>query len=171
MTYYCCECSEWLRSNDSKMSYHSGRYEEHRWCQYDKRYRAANQNVYGCSGFVYVRRAIITKICEILDINPCVLFSSFDEIKENYLICEKSEKLIDYNSIAPYIVNGLEAIPNKKELAKKLLNSYIIDAEANIKLHRYEEAFNLYEEMVKTLHIMFDVMYDYNISHNLVKIR
>ena len=171
MSYYCCDCAEWISSNDSKMSYHNGRYIVHKWCKHDRTYRAEDQNVYGCSGFSYVRRAILTKICEILNINPCTLFNCFDDIKENYIMCEKPEKLVDYNSISAYIVKGLDSIPNKEELAKRLLNSYIIDAEANIKLHKYEEALNLYEEMVRTLHIMFDAMYERNISHNLVKIK
>ena len=90
-----------------------------------------------------------------------------EEILELYNIYKK----LECSNVVEGLVQGLDSIPNKEELTKRLLNSYIIDAETNIKLHKYEEALNLYEEMVKTLHIMFDVMYERNISHNLVKIK
>ena len=164
MTYYCEECSEWMRSNDVKMSYHNGKYVEHRWCKYDRKYRAYDQETYGCRGFVYVRRAVLTKICEILNINPCELFNAFDEVKENYVMPNKPELLARYNNIATYIVNGLDNYPEKEYIAKTMLNSYIIDAEANIKLKNYEKAVSIYSEMVNVLHTIFDVINNKSLS-------
>lgn len=171
MTYYCEECAEWLASNDAKMMYHNGRYVVHRWCKYDKKYRACDQEVYRCGGFVYVRRAVLTKICEILKVNPDDLFNAFDEVKENYIIPCQPELLVKYHSLASYIVNGLTNHPEKEMIAKVMLDSYIVDAEANIKLKNYDKAINIYSEMVKVLHIIFDVINDYSIYHKLVKIK
>ena len=171
MTYYCSECAVWLESNDAKMMYHNGRDVVHRYCKYDRKYRAYDQNVYNCSGFVYVRRAVLTKICEILNINPSEMFNAFDDVKENYVINCVPEKMINYNSVAPYIVNSLDNYPKKEELAKMMLNSYIVDAEANVKIKNYEKAVSIYNEMIKVLHIIFDVINDNTIYHKLVKIK
>ena len=171
MTYYCEDCAEWLASNDAKMMYHNGRNVIHRWCKYDRKYRACDQEVFRCGGFVYVRRAVLTKICEILNINPNKLFDAFDEVKDNYIIPNNPELLAKYNALASYIVNGLESHPNKENIAKMMLNSYIIDAEANIKMHNYDQAVHLYGEMVKVLHITFDIINENNLFHDLAKIR
>ena len=80
------------------------------------------------------------------------------------------EKMINYNSVAPYIVNSLDNYPKKEELAKMMLNSYIVDAEANVKIKNYEKAVSIYNEMIKVLHIIFDVINDNTIYHKLVKI-
>lgn len=45
MAYYCGECAVWRGSSDEN------RYGE-RWCAYSRRYEKADQNSYGCRGFV-----------------------------------------------------------------------------------------------------------------------
>ena len=125
MTYYCSECAVWLESNDAKMMYHNGRDVIHRYCKYDRKYRAHDQNVYNCSGFVYVRRAVLTKICEILNINSDELFKAFDDVKENYVINNMPDKMVKYNSVAHYIVNGLDNHPEKEKLAKVMLKQLV----------------------------------------------
>lgn len=171
MTYYCSECAVWLESNDAKMMYHNGRDVIHRYCKYDRKYRACDQEVFRCSGFVYVRRAVLTKICEILNINHDEFFNAFDDVKENYIIDNIPEEIIKYNSITSYIVNGLDNHPEKEKLANMMLNSYIIDAEANAKMKNYDKAVSIYSEMIKVLHIIFDVINDKSLYHNLVKIK
>ena len=171
MTYYCEDCAEWLASNDAKMMYHNGRNVIHRYCKYDRKYRACDQEVFRCGGFVYVRRAILTKICEILNINPSKLFNEFDEVKENYIIPNSPELLAIYNNVASSIANGLDNHPDKEIIAKTMLDSYIIDAEANIKMHNYERAIDLYSEMVKVLHITFDIINERKLFYNLTKIK
>ena len=170
MTYYCEECERWINSKyDAEYQYHNGRKVIHRWCDYDRKMRACDQEVYRCSGFIYVRRAVLTKICEILNINPSPLFSSFDETKENYLMPNQPELLASYNDLASYIVNGLDVLPNKEDIAKVMLNSYIIDAEANVKRGDYCKAVTLYSEMIKVLRITFDVINDRSKLHVLTK--
>ena len=171
MTYYCNECAVWLESNDAKMMYHNGRCVIHRYCKYDRKYRACDQEVYRCGGFVYVRRAVLTKICEILNINPDELFNAFDDVKENYIIDNIPEEMVKYNSIASYIVNGLENYSEKEKLAKVMFDSYIVDALANVKLQNYDKAVNIYGEMIKILYIIIDIINDRSLYHKLVKIR
>lgn len=167
MTYYCSECSTWKRSDNIKMTYHNGRYVEHRWCENDRKYRAYDQDTYGCREFVYVRRAVLTKICEVLDVKQNALFNTFDEVKENYLKPCEPELLKQYNVVAKYIAEGFDKLPNKEEVAKAMFDSYIINAEANAKMGNYCEAVRIYGEMVRTLHIIFDVMNERTLFHKI----
>lgn len=169
MTYYCEECAEWIASKDAKMLYHNGRLVVHRYCKHDRKYRAIDQEVFRCDGFVYVKRAVLTKICEILNINPIGLFSCFDDAKDNYVIPCEPELLAAYNKIASYIVDGLDKHPDKEVIAKTMFDSYIIDAEANVKIGNYCKATAIYSEMVRVLHVIFDVINDYSVYHKLTK--
>lgn len=45
MANYCGECALWRGSSDEN------RYGE-RWCPYSRRYEKANQNTFGCRGYV-----------------------------------------------------------------------------------------------------------------------
>lgn len=49
MADYCGECLLWRGSQDEN------RYGE-RWCPYSRRYEKADQNTYGCKGFVDATR-------------------------------------------------------------------------------------------------------------------
>ena len=100
MTYFCRDCFTW---NDSK---DVNRYGE-KWCKYDKKYRSGDQKIYDCKGFVWIRRVIITKVCEILGINPSKYFMAFDETKEIYLVPDCIDKLIDYNTVGPVIAKKI----------------------------------------------------------------
>ena len=151
MAYYCNECAVWLESNDAKMDYHNGREVVHRWCTYDRKYRAADQNVYNCGGFVYVRRVIITKVCEILGINNTSFFNSFDNVKECYLIEEDMNRMIDYNTIGPVIAERMDNDPDKEKMAAYILNNYIISAEAYAKIGNFIDAVNIYQRMIQIL--------------------
>lgn len=155
-TYECHDCSEWVNSYDSKMSYHEGRYIEHRWCKYDRTYRAFDQKIYSCRGFHPVGRAVITKVCEILNIDNKEYFNAFDEIKEEYIIPTAYGKLVDYNDIASTIADGLENHPKKENIAKNVLEMYIIPAFSATMKKQYDQAVEIYERMVKTLAIIFD---------------
>ncbi len=170
MTYYCEECAVWINSKyPAEYQYHNGKLVIHRYCEYDKRLRACDQNIYGCDGFIPVRRAVLTKICEILNANPNKFFNAFDETKENYLIPIEPELLAQYNEEAEYIVNGLDNLPNKESVAKAMLNSYIVDAEAYVKMGDYCKAVSLYSEMIRVFHIAFDVINERTLFHPLTK--
>ncbi len=170
MTYYCEECARWINSKyPAEYQYHNGKKVVHRYCDYDRKMRACDQEVYGCGGFEYVRRAVLTKICEILKVNPTSFFNAFDETKENYLIPMDPELLVTYNDEAEYIVNGLDNLPNKESVAKAMLNSYIVDAEAHVKIGDYCKAVSLYSEMIKVFHITFDVINERTLFHSLTK--
>lgn len=174
MAYYCNECATWQESSDAKMSYHNGKLVVFRWCSYDRQYRAADQNIYRCTGFVYLRRAIITKICEILGIDNKDLFKSFDSVKEEYLIPTEIGKLVDYNTIGKEITLKLDSHLQKEMIAKNMLDGYIIPAEAYAKLGKYEEAVSIYERMVKVLAVIFNVtklqIEEKNFYNNLIKV-
>ena len=168
MAYYCNECAEWISSKDSKMAYHNGNYVVHKYCNYDRKYRAADQNIFGCRGFVYVRRVLLTKVCEILNLDPKKYFSAFDETKDVYVVPTCIDKLIDYNTIGPVIAEKLDQDERKEEIANCMLNDYIIPAEANARLQKYEEAVSIYQTMIKVLAVMYN-LFDKNIENNKEK--
>ena len=156
MAFKCGDCVTW---QNSKNADRYGR----KYCHFSKRYEEEEQSIYWmhgrkCPGFVWARRAVLTKICEILNINSTELFKAFDETRDNYVRPFNPELMSKYNNIALFISNGFDSLPNKEEVAKAMFNSYVIDAEANAKMGNYEKAVNIYSEMVKTLYIIFDVM-------------
>jgi len=175
MAYYCNECAEWISSRDSKMDYHNGRLVVHKWCDYDRKYRAEDQQIYGCGGFSYVRRSVITKICEILNINGEKLFNAFDETKEKYIVPTEFGKLVDYNMVGTEIANGLTLHPQRKTIAKNMLEGFIIPAEAEARVGKYKEAVDIYERMIKVLAIIFNATKEKQeekaFYDNLIKIR
>ena len=168
MAYYCGECVTWINSDDGD------RYGR-KYCSYSRRYEEADQNIYGCRGFVWARRAIITKVCEILGIDALEYFKAYDETKELYLVPSCIDKLIDYSTVGPVVAERMNNYPEKKQLALNMLNGYIIPAEANAKVGKFQEAVSIYERMVKVLAIIFhatkadiqaNAFYD-----NLIKVR
>lgn len=150
MAFYCGDCVTWINSEDAN------RYGE-KYCDYDRKYRAKNQNIYGCRGFVWARRAIITKVCEILEIDPEELFSAFDEVKEEYLVLDNMDRLVEYNFVTPMICEYLDTADNKENIAKNLLEMYIIKAEAYVKMKKYQEAVLKYTEMVNMLTLLANI--------------
>ena len=168
MAYYCSECVTWINSKDAD------RYGR-KYCDYSRRYEEADQNIYGCRGFVWARRAIITKVCEILGINADEYFKAYDDTKELYLVPSLIDKLIDYNTVGPVIAKRMEDYPSKERLAVNMLNGYIIPAEANAKMGKYQEAVSIYERMVKVLAILFNATKEQIVEEtfydNLVRVR
>lgn len=174
MTYYCSECSMWFETKyDAEMLYHNGRLVVHHYCSHDKKYVASDQVTSErlCGGFHYVKRAVLTKMCEILNVDPTKLFIEFDETKDNYVTSCKPELLVAYNEVASYICEGLDNHPDKETIAKTMFNSYIVDAEANVRIGNYCRATELYSEMVRVLHIMFDVINKRSLFHDITKIK
>lgn len=144
MAFYCSDCVTWVNSQDAN------RYGE-KWCDYDRKYRKPDQPIYGCKGFVWARRSIITKVCEILGVDGANLFEAFDEVKEEYLVPDAIDKLIDYNTVGPVIAERLETDPCKEQVAKNLLDNFMVPAAAYSKMGNYEEATNIYARMVNLL--------------------
>lgn len=172
MAYYCKECATWLQSRDVRRGYKN---DVERYCEYDRAWRSSEQNIYGCRGFEYVGRSIITKVCEILGIERPDLFDNFDEIKENYLIQQKNELFIDYNVVGPVIAERLESDPQKEMIANNLLNTFMIPAAAYVKTQKYEEAVKVYERMVNMLAIFYHAtkenIQQENMFKQLIKVR
>lgn len=168
MAFYCSDCVTWVNSKDAN------RYGE-KWCDYDRKYRSADQNIYGCRGFVWARRSIITKVCEILGIERPDLFDSFDEVKENYLVPENIDTLVDYNTVGPVIAERLESDPQKEMIANNLLNTFMIPAAAYVKTQKYEEAVKVYERMVNMLAVFYHAtkenIQQENMFKQLIKVR
>ena len=82
MAYYCGECAVWQGSGSENK-------DGERYCGYSGRYESSDQNTYGCRGFVYTRRAIITQACRMpgTDLKSC--FAAFDAAKaELYDSCK-----------------------------------------------------------------------------------
>ena len=166
-TFVCGDCATWINSKDAD------RYGR-KYCSFSRRYEESDQSIYWlngrqCPGFAWARRAVLTKICEILNINPNKLFDAFDKARDNYVKPYEPELLNCYYSVAAYIINGLDTLQNKEELAKAMLNSYIIDAEANVIRGDYYKAVAIYSEMIRTLHIIFDVINERTLFHALTK--
>ena len=175
MATFCKDCAVWNDSKKAEMQYHNGRLVAHRYCDYDRKWRASDQNIRGtrgdCDGYVPYRRAVLTKMCEILNVDPTKLFIEFDETKDNYVTTCKPELLVAYNEVASYICEGLDNHPDKETIAKTMFDSYIVDAEANVRMGNYCRATELYSEMVRILHIMFDVINKRSLFHDITKIK
>jgi len=172
MTYYCKECATWLQSKDVRRGY---RNDIERYCEYDRAWRSSEQNIYGCRGFEYVGRSIITKVCEILGIERADLFDNFDEIKENYLVPQKNELFIDYNIVGPVISERLENDPQKEAVAQNILNNFMIPAAAFVKTKKYQDAVMVYERMVRLLAIFYratkENIQEENMFKKLIRVR
>ena len=167
MAYYCGDCVTWINSE-------AGDRYGRKYCDYSGRYEEKNQNIYGCRGFVWARRSIITKVCEILECNPIVYFGAFDDTKEMYLVPSCIDKLIDYNTVGPMVASCMEEYPEKKRLAENMLNGYIIPASKKAIEGDYQEAVSIYERMVKVLALLFNVtkaqLEEPKIDSNFIKI-
>ena len=148
MAFYCSDCVTWVNSKDAN------RYGE-KWCDYDQKYRSADQKIYDCRGFVWAKRSIITKVCEILNIDPTSYFKAFDDTKEIILIPSCVDKLIDYNTVGPVIAERIDQAEARIPLAQYILDSYIKPAYERCAEKDYQGAVNIYEKMVKTFAIMF----------------
>lgn len=144
MAYYCGECIVWRGSSDEN------RYGE-RWCSYSRRYERSDQNTYGCDGFRYVGRAVLTKVCEILKLHANPWFDAFDQVKEDYLVPGHMGMLENYCGIGPVLAEKLDQDPQRETVAKQLLDAYLSPARKLEQEKRYCQAVELYRSMVKVL--------------------
>lgn len=168
MAFVCGDCVTWITS-DVANSYGE------KWCDYDQKYRRKDQNIYGCRGFVWARRSIITKVCEILAIDPTKYFQAFDDTKEIYLIPSSIDQLIDYNTVGPVIASSMDNCKEKENLANNMLNGYIIPATELSIQGKHQEAVAIYERMVKVLAVIFNAtkekLEEKSFYNNLIKVR
>ena len=144
MAYYCGECAIWAGSGDVD------RYNRH-WCPVSRRFEEANQNIYGCRGFVYNGRSIVTRVCEILDIPPAEWFDAFDAVKDAYVVPFHTEWLTSYCVHGPAIASAISRDPKHKSVAMKLLNDYMIPARDLYQQGQMEAAAHLFRYMVAYL--------------------
>lgn len=144
MAYYCGECIVWRGSSDEN------RYGE-RWCSYSRRYERSDQNTYGCKGFLYAGRAVLTKVCDLLDLDTTSWFFAFDRVKEAYLVPNEMGLLVDYCSIAPDLVAAMSEDPQQETLARQLMEEYLEPAKGMCEDGEYAEAAAIYRQMVGVL--------------------
>lgn len=144
MAYYCGECVVWVGSSDVD------RYGR-RWCSYSRRYEESNQNTYGCRGFVYNGRTVLTKVCEILALPTDKWFEAFDAVKDAYVAPQKTEWLTNYCKIGPQIAENLDADANRQEVANILMSQYIEPAYQLWKAGKEEQSAMKYKEMVSSM--------------------
>ena len=144
MAYYCGECVVWVGSSDVD------RYGR-RWCSYSRRYEESNQNTYGCRGFVYNGRTVVTKVCEILHLSTEPWFEAFDAVKDAYVAPRHMDWLTSYCRIGPMIADALEKDENREQTAQKILCSYLEPAK-NLWLEgRNGQAAVCYKNMISNL--------------------
>ena len=144
MAYYCGECAVWVGSSDVD------RYGR-RWCAYSRRYEESNQNTYGCRGFVYNGRTVLTKICEILHEPTEQLFEAYDAVKERFAAPEHMEWLSAYCDLGPQIADKLDRDNQREQIAKDLMQEYIKPAYILWKEGKDEQSATVYKEMVAYL--------------------
>lgn len=144
MSYYCGECAIWVGSSDVD------RYGR-RWCSYSRKYEESNQNTYGCRGFVYNGRTVLTKVCEILNLPVEKWFGAFDAVKNAYVAPMKMEWLTNYCKIGPQIAQKLDEDEKRCETASKLMREYIEPAFLLWENGQAEQSAEKYREMIVTL--------------------
>ena len=144
MAYYCGECIVWRGSSDEN------RYGE-RWCSYSRRYERSDQNTYGCKGFLYAGRVILTKVCEILGLDQAEWFAAFDTVKNDYIMPEKVDWLVHYCLIGPEIAKKMDEDEARESVAKRVMEEYLIPAQEWYKKSDYAQAAELYRKMVMDL--------------------
>ena len=148
MPYYCGECAVWAGSDDIDRF-------NRRWCPISRRYEGANQNIYGCRGFVYNGRAIVTKVCGILKIPSAEWNEVFDNVKDAYVAPVHMEWLTSYCVLGPMIASAMERDPARESIALRLLNDYMLPARDLYRQGRMEDAARLYRNMVVHLRDMY----------------
>lgn len=144
MAYYCGECVVWVGSSDVD------RYGR-RLCSYSRRYEESNQNSYGCRGFVYNGRTILTKICEILHEPTEQWFEAYDAVKESFAAPEHMEWLSAYCSLGPRIADKLDMDDRREQIAKDLMQEYLQPAYQLYQDGKAEQSAMAYKEMVAYL--------------------
>ncbi len=144
MAYYCGECALWLRSGGKNM-------DGERWCPYSRRHEKGDRNTGGCKGFVYAGWLVVAKVCEIVDMPTEEYFRHFDKVKEEHLAPENIYLLSIYSEISPGLAENLDVVADRKTVARRLLTNYIDPAVERIKNKEYDEAAELYRQMVREL--------------------
>lgn len=152
MAYYCGECVVWVGSSDSD------RYGR-RWCSYSRRYEESNQNTYGCRGFVYNGRTIITKVCDILNLPKGPWYEAFDAVKEAYVVDNHMEWLSSYCVLGPKIADALEKNDNRNQIAQNMLHEFLEPAKALWQKGMCSEAAERYKTMVLCLAVRFQLVF------------
>ncbi|MBE5804269.1 MAG: hypothetical protein E7316_07130 [Clostridiales bacterium] len=144
MAYYCGECIVWRGSSDEN------KYGE-RWCSYSRRYERSDQNTYGCNGFIYAGRAILTKVCQILQLDTQEWFAAYDKVKEAYLVPAHMDMLVSYCEIGPALVEKIDMDEEKDSIAYHLLNCYLTPAMQMSQTECFKQAVEKYKDMVSML--------------------
>ena len=150
MAYYCGECALWQGSRSEN------NYGE-RYCPHSGRYESADQNIYGCPAFIYVRRAVVTRTCEMLEINPEPYFKAFDEAKIRHIVPNHMNWLVSYCQIGPWIAAKMKDDPEGKLVAAGILERFIEPARTLCEAGDYEAAADLYREMVAELGVRYNL--------------
>lgn len=144
MPYQCHECLLWQKSESTDRH---GR----KWCEYSRKWEEYDQPTYGCRGFIWVERYILTRICTILHLPVEEWFAAFDDVKDHYVAKEHPEWIAKYQEIGPKLAAALDADPHKEDIAMAMLASYLKPAFFLYEENKYDEVAELYREMVQFL--------------------
>lgn len=144
MAYYCGECIVWRGSGDEN------RYGE-RLCSYSRRYERSDQNTYGCRGFIYAERAVLTKVCELLSLDAQPWFAAFDRVREQYLLPCRWEWLMAYCAAGPQLAERMDADNERIAVAQTLLQKYLVPARCLAEQGANRQAAEMYRNMVSML--------------------
>ena len=142
MAYYCGECIVWRGSSDEN------RYGE-RWCSYSRRYERSDQNTYGCKGFLYAGRAVLTKVCEVLHLDEKPWFAAFDAAKEAFVVPGHMDMLVNYCGVGPTLAGKLDADDSREDVSRQVMDRFLEPARVMCDAGLYEKAVRVYAEMVK----------------------
>ena len=144
MAYYCGECVVWVGSSDVD------RYGR-RWCSYSRKYEESNQNTYGCRGFVYNGRTVVTKVCEILHLPIQKWYDAFDIVKDAYVVPQHMDWLTSYCRIGPRIAEEMDKDVKREEKARKVLRQFMQPAYIHWQNGENEMAAKCYRKMILNL--------------------
>lgn len=91
---------------------------------------------------------MLTKVCDILGLDPQPWFAAFDRVKEAYLVPEQMGLLVRYCDMAPGLVDAMENDPERELVAQHLLDRYLVPTRRMSENNLFEQATNRYQKMV-----------------------
>ena len=151
MANTCGECALWQGSQDVNS------YGE-RWCSYSRRYEKADQNTYGCRGFVEGGSSssggcFLTTACVTHKGLPddCRELTVMRRVRDEWLVHQPGgkEKIDEYYRIAPGIVKKIGMREDCVGVWEKLYQKYLLPCVAAAEEGKNETAYEIYCEMIE----------------------
>ena len=154
MPYYCREWLVWQTSTDENQH-------GERWCTYSGRYEEADQNTYGCRGFVEGERnysgssssgCFLTTACVEHRGLPddCRELMVLRAFRDDWLAKQEGglEEIRAYYHLAPAVVERIKARSDAGEVLEEIYQRYILPCVAHVEAGEMKETYALYKELV-----------------------